>query len=216
MGGRRTIDILVDELTPVRRLKPGQGLALFVAAGAACALAVAVVLGLRDDLEAGRPHGMFLLRLGALLALALTAGWSARASARPGVGKRDVALWKASLALAALFPLGAMASAWLLMDDMPRVVRMLDRAYGYQCLQISMACGLIVGAAMVIWLRRGAPVDPERTGWLVGVASGSLGAAAYGMACSENLVLYIGTWYTLAVGLCALAGRLIVPRLLRW
>jgi len=29
-------------------------------------------------------------------------------------------------------------------------------------------------------------------------------------------VIYIGTWYTLAVALCTLAGRIVVPPLLRW
>jgi len=29
-------------------------------------------------------------------------------------------------------------------------------------------------------------------------------------------VVYIGVWYSLAVGVCALLGRLIVPRLIRW
>ena len=53
-------------------------------------------------------------------------------------------------------------------------------------------------------------------GWLVGLASGSFGAFAYGLHCVSITVFYVGLWYTGAVALCALLGRLIVPRLIRW
>jgi hypothetical protein len=76
--------------------------------------------------------------------------------------------------------------------------------------------GLAVAINLVVVLRRGAPVSSERAGWLTGVASGALGAFAYNFHCPFNSLIYIGFWYTLAVGICAVIGRLVVPRLIRW
>ncbi len=45
---------------------------------------------------------------------------------------------------------------------------------------------------------------------------GSFGAFAYGLHCPSITVFYVGLWYTGAILLCALVGRLIVPRLIRW
>jgi len=69
---------------------------------------------------------------------------------------------------------------------------------------------------MVLHLRRGAPVAPQRAGLLVGLAAGSLGALAYNLHCSYDSMVYTGLWYGLVVGSAAVAGRLVVPRLIRW
>ena len=87
---------------------------------------------------------------------------------------------------------------------------------GMKCLQVSLLGGLATAIPMVLHLRRGAPISPERAGWLTGISSGGLGAFAYNFHCPFNDLIYIGVWYTLAVGICAIAGRLIVPHLIRW
>ena len=76
--------------------------------------------------------------------------------------------------------------------------------------------GLATAVPMVLALRRGAPTSPARAGWLTGIAAGGLGAFAYNLHCPFNNVVYIGLWYTLAVASCAVIGRLVVPRLIRW
>ena len=48
------------------------------------------------------------------------------------------------------------------------------------------------------------------------LAGGSLGALAYNLHCPYDSMIYTGLWYGLAVGIAALAGRLVVPRLIRW
>ncbi len=60
--------------------------------------------------------------------------------------------------------------------------------------------GLATAVPMVLALRRGAPTSPARAGWLTGIAAGGLGAFAYNLHCPFNNVIYIGLWYTLAVG----------------
>jgi hypothetical protein len=69
---------------------------------------------------------------------------------------------------------------------------------------------------MVFMLRKGAPTYPERAGWLTGIAAGGLGAFAYNLHCPFNNIVYIGLWYSLALVICALVGRLVVPHLIRW
>lgn len=213
---RFDIDALVQDLVPVRRLRLRDGLAIALAAMALCAVAVALELGVRGDLANGAPHGMFLLRSATLLGLGIAAAVAALSAATPSIGAEGRAYWIWNLAIASIFPMGA-AFVWLTdirsMDEMRAA---LDPAYGLRCLQMSALCAAAVGAALTAWMKRGAPVSPTHAGWLVGLAAGSLGAAAYSISCSENSVMYIGTWYTLAIAVCAIAGRLIVPRVLRW
>ncbi|MCG6119305.1 MAG: DUF1109 domain-containing protein [Blastomonas sp.] len=210
------IDTLVGQLVPVRQMRLREGVAIALGAMVLCALAIAFSLGVRGDLANGGPHWMFVARSATLLGLGTAAAAAALSSAVPSVGGARRTLWKWNLAIASLFPLGAVVVWMGDIRSLDEASRVLDPQYGLQCLQMSALCGAVVGGAMTLWLRRGAPVSPPRTGWLVGLAAGSLGAAAYSISCSENVVMYIGTWYTLAIAGCAIAGRLIVPPVLRW
>lgn len=208
---------LVDGLAPVRPLRLRQGMALALVVTLAAALAVAFGMGVRDDLALGDPHGMFFVRAITLVSLGVIAAAAALSTASPAVGKPQSSAWKWVLAGAALFPLGA-CYMWLSgpVQTMAHARKVLDPQYGLECLVVSSLCAVGVAAMLTLWIRRGAPSSPERAGWLIGLASGALGAAAYSLHCSENVLIYIGTWYTLAVAGCALAGRVILPRLLRW
>jgi len=210
------IDRLAGELVPVRRLRVREGLAIALAMMAICGLAIGFGLGVRGDVANGVPHWMFIARSATLLGLGTAAAAAALSSASPSIGGARRTFWTWTLAIASVFPLGAIG-VWIgdvrSLDD---ARRFLDPQYGMQCLRMSALCAAFIGTAMTVWMKRGAPVSPNRSGWLVGLASGSLGAAAYSISCSENVVMYIGTWYTLAIAGCAIAGRLIVPRVLRW
>lgn len=213
---RFNIDTLVSDLVPVRRIRLREGMAIALAMMAVCALAIGLRLGVRGDLANGALHWMFLLRSAALLGLGIAAAAAALSESTPLVGGERPGMWKWALAVAALFPLGA-AFVWLAdIRSIDQAQRLLDPQYGMQCLQMSALCAVAIGMAMTAWLRRGAPVSPERTGWLVGLAAGALGTAAYSISCSENAVVYIGTWYTLAIGGCAIGGRVVLTPLLRW
>ncbi|MDM7957248.1 DUF1109 domain-containing protein [Blastomonas sp.] len=213
---RFNIDALVDDLMPVRQIRLREGMVIALAMMAVCALAIGLRLGVRGDLANGVPHWMFLLRSAALLALGTAAAVAALSASTPLVGSERPGGWRWALAVAAVFPLGA-GFVWLAdIRSVDQARRLLDPQYGQQCLQMSMLCAVAIGLAMTAWLRRGAPVSPERTGWLVGLAAGALGAAAYSISCSENAVVYIGTWYTVAIGGCAIGGRVVVTPLLRW
>ncbi|AMO70657.1 NrsF family protein [Sphingorhabdus sp. M41] len=206
------IDRLVEDLTPVKPLKNRNGLAFTLAIATILTVLVAMIAGVRGDILMGMPHPMFFLRGGALLLLGLTSSYAVIAMSQPAVGSSFKG-WIWALAAALLFPVTAAVMA---MMTMPDNMTILVPRYGLECLAVSMLGGLCIAAAQVLWLRRGAPVALERAGWLVGMSSGALGAAAYSLHCPFNSIFYIGLWYSLAVALCAIVGRLLVPPLIRW
>lgn len=205
------IQQLVDDLEPVRSLRPKQSMAASLIITGAVLLLVVLWLGPREDMMAGKPDSMFLLRGGILLLLGFANAYAAIAMASPSVGRLESG-WQIALAAAALFPLAALIVA---MSAGPADAIAATQT-GLECLRMSVMGGLVTAVPMVLHLRRGAPTSPERAGWLTGIASGGLGAFAYGFHCPFNNIIYIGLWYTLAVGISAVIGRLVVPRLIRW
>lgn len=210
--GMQTIDALVENLKPAPPLRPRRAvLGVLGVLGVAVGV-VAIQYGLRPDIMAGQPHPMVMIREGMLLLLGgATLGAVIRA-ARPGVGQVSYD-WLWVLAAATLFPATAiflsMANGRFPATDlMPPSV--------YYCVGISLVSGLVIGSVMTLWLRRGAPTNLAQTGWLVGLSSGSFGAFAYGLHCPSISVYYVGLWYTVVIAACAVAGRMIVPRLIRW
>jgi hypothetical protein len=205
------IQSLVDDLEPVRSMNPRRSIVLPVAAMLLALAFIVALLGARADVMAGEPTSMFLLRGGMLLLLGLASAWAVVRMASPSVGRHDNG-WKVALAAAALFPLAAILVA-MKQDPMPALTEFHD---GMECLRMSVMSGLFTAIPMVLLLRRGAPTSPGRAGWVTGVAAGGLGAFAYSLHCPSNGIIYIGFWYTIAVGICAVMGRLVVPRLIRW
>lgn len=208
----KMIDRLVEDLTPVKPLKARDGLAITLVIAAVFAAAIALFGGVRGDILMGMPHPMFFLRGGALLLLGVTSSYAVIAMSQPAVGNSFKG-WVWALLAALLFPATAAVMAMIAAPD--NMAIFVPR-YGVECLAISMLVGTGIAAAQVFWLRRGAPVALDRAGWLVGMSSGALGAAAYSLHCPFNSIFYVGLWYSLAVALCAIVGRLVVPHLIRW
>jgi hypothetical protein len=206
------IDNLVEQLTPVRRLRPAAAWALVLGATALATAAIAARFGLRSDVMAGHPAGLVLLRGGVLLLLGSSALAALVAAARPGVGQTSHG-WRWALGAALLYPLATLILS-LAEGAMPQDE--LASASGPWCLMLGGGSGLAIGAALTLWLRQGATVALNRAGWLVGLAAGAFGTFAYSLHCPSETVQYAGIWYTAAVGLCALGARAIVPPLLRW
>jgi hypothetical protein len=205
------LEQLVNDLQPVRPFSAMRAMALVAAFTAVIIGIIGYNLGFRGDLLINNPDPMFLLRGGTLLLLGMGTAHAVLSMASPAVGKSQTS-WEMALASAALFPLAALIVAFAATTK----TDMMQISSGLKCLQMSMLGGLAVAVPMVLRLRKGAPTSLSRAGWLTGVASGGLGAFAFGFHCPFNDIVYIGIWYTLAVGLCAIAGRLIVPHLIKW
>jgi hypothetical protein len=71
--------------------------------------------------------------------------------------------------------------------------------------------------ASLIWaLRKGAPTNLARTGAIIGLVAGALGAAVFAFHHPGGSMPFIALWYGGPIVLCALAGAILGPRLLRW
>ncbi len=212
MNSPATIEALIADLQPVRPVRSRDGIGLLLVAAVLVSGVAAWRYGLRPDIVAGAPNPMVVLRLGTLALLGLATGLAAIASVRPAVGTLRTG-WQWALAAALLFPLAALvAMAW----NGATAPVALAADYGETCLRISLASAMFVGGALTVWLRQGASVRPRLTGWLTGLAAGSFGTFAYALHCPMIDIVYIGVWYSAAIAVAALAGRLIVSPLLRW
>jgi len=204
---------LVDELRPVRRLRPSQGLWLIAAAIGLSVAVVLLSLGLRPDLAAGRLDPMFLMGSGSFLILGLAAAVTVVIMGRPQVGT-DHRGWLWAAAMATVLPLAALITG-IAAGPATALARSAPD-HGLTCLLVGSALGLMPALLLVAWLRRGAPTSPERAGLVTGVAAGSFGIFAVSLYCPYNDIMHIGLWHSLVVVTCAAAGRAVIPRLIRW
>ncbi len=205
------IAALVDDLEPVKPMRQNVPLVLLAAITVAVTSLVVWTQGMRADVLAGHPDEMFLIRAGVLLLLGGATAYTVTSMASPAVGRSQNG-WQMALAAAAVFPLAAIVVAST--GDIGPAMSAMES--GIRCMSYSLIAAVATATPMVVWLRKGAPSSPERAGWLTGVASGGLGAFAYNLHCPFNNVVYIGLWYSLAIITCAVVGRLIVPRLIKW
>ncbi len=206
------IEALVADLQPVRPVKPNGGILLVLATAGVVVAIVVAMLGVRPDVVAGKPHPMVMMREGMMLVLGFATLVAVVASARPGVGQVSSG-WRWALAAASLFPLTSIVLTFAGDGFPPAVLFDFD---GRICLAFSAGGALLIGTSLTLWLRQGAPTALNRIGWLVGLASGSFGTFAYGLHCESVTVFYVGLWYTGAIAMCAVVGRLVVPHLIRW
>lgn len=206
------IESLTADLQPVRRITPLDAIIRTVIALTATVIAVAFIFGVRDDITTGQAQPIVILRGGVLLVLGMSALAAVIASARPGVGQISNG-WRWALGMAALFPV---TSLILMLGDGALPLATLTSGSARYCIGISVSSALLIGAAVLSWLRNGAPTALPRVGWLTGLAAGSFGTFAYALHCPSVTVHYIGIWYTLAIGLCAVLGRITVPHFVRW
>lgn len=207
------IAALTDDLSPVKRVRAGEGLALIAFATVLAAIASIAIHRWWDGLLTGEASGYFLITHGLLLVLGTASALALVSSALPRVGARGNApFWGA--AMLAVLPLGAVIS--LLSDGGNHAHDGFNDPVAMKCVLSSLAAGVLVFATAVLWLRRGAPVSIERSGWLVGLAAGSLGTIAYGITCPINDFAHVALWHVAPVPIAAVFGRLVVPPLIRW
>jgi hypothetical protein len=187
--------------------------ALWIATGALVTLVlVALLLGLRPDLDVAMAGGLFWMKLsytGSLAFIAL-AGLSTlgRPEARPPRWLWAMLLPVAALAIVSIAEAAAMdRNAWmaLWLGDTWR-----------QCPVLIFTLAVPVFGALIFALRSFAPTRLRTTGALAGMAAGALAAMIYCFHCPEAGAAFVLTWYTLGIAAVAAVGALLGPRLLRW
>lgn len=203
---------LVDDLEPVRALSMSRGL-LVTSGSALLTLAiVAMLVGLRPDIIAGNLNPVFLLATGLFLMLGIAASVAVIVMSRPQVGNEHGG-WIWAAAMAALLPLTALVMSVV---NGRTAFEQSSAVHGLDCLIFGTGLSLIVGTALTLWLRRGAPTSAELAGLLTGIAAGSFGIFAFSFHCQYSDIYHIGIWHSLVVVVSAMVGRIVVPRLIRW
>lgn len=209
----RLIDILSTNLEPVKRGQAAKTLAGALALGGVAAFCVmAMTVGLRADLADQLPLRFLILKLlFALSVIGVGAPLLIR-SMRPGRDTRTL------LALVVL-PFVAVALAGVVALTFERSMAWREMLLGTQWAGSLICIPLfaVIPFAVLIWaLRQGAPTNLERAGMLAGLVAGALGAAAYALHCPDDSLPFIAIWYVMPIALCAAAGAVLGPRLLRW
>lgn len=213
MKTERLIDILSTNLEPVKRPKVGATLALAVVIGGIAAFCTMLMtVGLRSQNDGVFRLGFLALKLAFMLSVIGLGAVSLNRLIRPGQDMRRL--------LAIIFlPFLVVGVAGLVALTLVRPANWVPMIIGAQwasCL-VCVPLFAIVPFAVLIWaLRQGAPTNLRRTGAIAGLVAGALGAVAYAFHCPDDSVPFIAIWYGAMVGLCALLGAAVGPRLLRW
>jgi hypothetical protein len=207
------IAALAADTTPVaaRAAERRLGLSSLVGVGAALVLLIAW-LGLRPDLTTAVRSGPFWMKAAYTAAAALAGFVLTDRLARPGV----------RLGLAAWLPAGVLAAiAGLAVVDLMRTpaaargAEVMGHTWTICAFRILIIS--VPAFASIVWgLRRLAPTRLRLSGAAAGLLAGGLGATVYGLFCRESAAAFVAVWYTLGLILCAGAGALTGPRLLRW
>ena len=216
MSVSMTIDALVADLKPVKPISPRHGASVTLAATMLALIGVFAIYGFRPDILAIVPDPIVVIRAGLLVLLGLATTIATTQAARPSIGpSQNGWLWALAATLMLPFAMVLIFGMHMVTGE-PFKPGAMDFGYAPHCLGISLTSALIIGTGLTLWLRRGAPTAIARAGWLVGLASGSLGTFAYSLHCPSNSIFYVGIFYSMAVAVSAVAGRLIVPRFIRW
>lgn len=202
---------LTEELAPVRSFKQRDGMAIVAVAAALTLVGVFAIEGLWFGAFQGEAAPFFWVTNGLLLLLGLASAGAVVAMASPGVGNsHDAPKW--SFAMLLVLPLAAVMSVLSHGSE----TAALNDPFALHCFTASLIASTGIGGALTLWLRRGAPVSHEAAGWFTGIAAGAMGTLLYGLSCPADSVTHLGIWHVVPVAVAAMAGRLIVPKLIAW
>jgi hypothetical protein len=207
------INMLSTNVEPVKGADPRNLLAIALAIGAVAALCLMLAMFGVPANALGEQN--FSIKV---LALAFTLGVVAAGtrflikSARPGEpGRKALAL------------LGLLFFAFLLAGIVALALAhpaawggMIFGPQWAACL-ICIPLFAIAPFVSLIWaLRREAPTHLARTGAVVGMVAGALGAAIFALHHPGGSIPFLVLWYGGPIVLCSLVGVILGPRLLRW
>lgn len=211
-GPNPLISRLAGDLVPVRPVSLRHGIVLVALALALSVVSVALVIGLWDAGMTGNASPYFYIGNGLLLILGAASALAVLTMASPRVGNRhDGPKW--ALGMLTVMPVAALVA---LLGRDAGAAHLLNDYHGPECMMSALATSLVVGAVLVMWLRRAAPVTPHLAGMLTGVAATALGSLAYGLSCQLDGIIHIGIWHIAPVAIGAVVGRYAVPPLIRW
>lgn len=206
------IDRLAGDLQPTVPLRRVRGRALVVAALAGTIMLAFILLAHGASPATDLSSPMFVLTNGLLLVLGLASSLTVVSMAQPRVGStQDTPKW--ALATVALLPLAAIGAS---ITDHAGADFILVQPHDFVCFAVASLFAAITAGVLLYWLRKGAPVLPEKAGLFLGLGAGAMGSFANGLFCPIHSIWHLGIWHVLPIALWGLIGRIAVPPLIRW
>jgi hypothetical protein len=163
-----------------------------------------------DLLGGGLLPSIMKVFMGALLAWAAIGGATSLARPEASVVQPLRRLVTFAAFLAFLFATELMfrgLDGWL--------VRMFGKSI-VGCLTVIPLLALLPLVVSLHALRSGATTSPTFAGGLAGLASAGVAIIAYGVFCTEDSLVFVATWYSLAAIMVAGLGAVLGRTLLRW
>ncbi len=193
---------------PVRPVRMRAVFAYGITAAALAALAIVTfVIGWRSDLADLVSSWTFNFKVAAM-GLAALAGVSMmwRASV-PGAPIRPILL---------LLPAAGFMITGVVLDSSGFPLSGINRWSTAKCVS-----SIVLAAAPALFLllasmRKGIPTNLVRAGAVAGLLAGSLGGAAYSLACLNDGAAFVALWYSVAIALTTGLGAFLGPRTLAW
>ena len=209
----KLIEMLSTNLEPVKGGELRNVVLTALAGGAVVALCLMLaIFGVPADAVGGENFRLKVLALAFALGLVGAGANLLVRLARPGDPGRQP-LIPIGLLFLAMLVAGAVA---LLLTDSARWGGMIFGPQWAACLICIPLFAIAPFAALVWALRKGAPTGLARTGAIAGLVAGALGAAVFAVHYPGGSIPFIVLWYGGLIALCALAGAILGPRLLRW
>src|SRR5882757_10846161 len=178
------------------------------AASLACALLLVFsIIGIRQDFAAMAVHMPFAFKVVYTGALVVGASVVALYAATPGAS---------ATALYAISPAVIFLACGVIFD--PTGFPIMGRTNSAVAICVGHILFLSLPAMVLtfVFMRKGAPTQPLFAGAVIGILSASLGALAYTLACKNDGMAFVATWYTAACGIMAFVGAVVGHRVLRW
>lgn len=212
MNTAQMIEALSANAVPVRRAPLARTLSWVMVTGAALAVCLMLAtVGPRSHL-ADAPIQFLALKIGFTVSLAVIGSGVLFSGMHPG---RDLRTWSPYLFLPIAL-IGAAGAVALALTPRAGWSQMMLGTDWRMCL-VCIPLFATLPFALLIWAaRRGAPTQLARTGAMAGLVAGALGAAAYSLHCPDDFLPFVAFWYAGSIFLCAVIGRALGPRLLRW
>jgi hypothetical protein len=208
----RLIHQLAGNATPVRPLaSPWSRTSLWLAIALPYVALIIIVMSPRPDLAELLADPRFLVEQIAAFATAILAAAAAFTCTVPGRGRAicllpmvPLAVWLASLGVGCIQDWRALG---------PEGLRL---RIDWDCLPAAALIGIVPAIAMVVMLRRGAPLFPRMTLALGALAVGALAQAGMQIYHVGDISLMVLVWHLGSVAVFAAAAGWIGRQVLRW
>jgi hypothetical protein len=206
------IDRLAGDAVPVRRVDPvWKRVALWFCLGIPPLLIILLFHGFAIDLSAMMGDRLLMIEQAAALLTALAAAGAAFSSVIPGASRRW--LWLPALPLAVwLLALGkGCLDDWLQFGPEGLALRP-----DFECLGPMLLMAVVPTGAMLVMLRRGAPLAPRATLFLGALATAAVVAFGLRFFHIGDASIMVLTWHMGLAAVLTVGAGLAGPRVLGW